>query len=77
MEELVERMAKALAGHPDKVEVRAIRKDVGTVLELRVDPSDLGRIIGRQGRTARSLRTILATAAEKQRKHVSLDIVEE
>lgn len=76
MKELVEFMAKALVDEPDKVEVREKQRGVTTVLELIVAEGDLGRVIGRHGRNVRNLRTIVAAAALKARKNVSLDIVE-
>ncbi len=76
MKELVEYLAKALVDAPDQVEVRPVQKGPETMLELRVAESDLGKVIGRQGRTARSLRAVLAAAATKARKHVSLEIIE-
>ena len=76
MRELVEYIAKALVNEPDAVAVREAGGAAGSVLELRVAPDDLGKVIGRQGRTARSLRTIVAAAGMKSRKHVVLEIVE-
>ncbi len=76
MKELVEFMAKALVDQPDQVEVRPVTKGPETQMELRVAESDLGKVIGRQGRTARSMRAVLAAAAMKARKHVSLEIIE-
>ncbi len=76
MRELVEEMARALVDHPDQVQVRAIEGEQTTVLELRVAPSDLGKVIGRQGRTARSMRTILSAAGMKLKKRLTLEILE-
>jgi uncharacterized protein len=76
MKELVEAIAKALVDNPDQVQVRAIEGEQVTVLELRVDPSDLGKVIGRQGRTAKSIRTILGAAGMKLRKRLTLEILE-
>ena len=76
MKELVEFMAKGLVEHTDQVDVRPVQKGQETQFELRVAPDDIGKVIGRQGRTARSMRIVLAVAAEKARKHVSLEIVE-
>jgi len=76
MKELVEQMARALVDYPDEVSVRAIEEEQTTVLELRVAPGDLGRVIGRQGRTARSMRTILSAAGMKLRKRYALEILE-
>jgi uncharacterized protein len=74
--ELLETIAKALVDNPDEVQVRAVEGEQVTVLELRVHPSDLGRVIGRQGRMADSIRTILAAAGMKLRKHVTVEILE-
>ena len=76
MRELVEGMARALVDHPDQVQVRAIEGEQTTVLELRVAPGDLGKVIGRQGRTARSMRTILSAAGMKLKKRFTLEILE-
>ena len=65
-------MARALVDAPDDVVVT----EAGAVLHLKVSPADLGKVIGRQGRTARSLRTILTAAASKANKQISLEIVE-
>ncbi|WP_211256180.1 KH domain-containing protein [Edaphobacter aggregans] len=74
---LVTEIARALVDSPDSVSVEAIQDGDGTVLRLRVAASDIGKVIGKQGRTARSLRTILAAASMKLRHRFSLDIVEE
>ena len=63
MKELLEAMAKVLVDHPDQVRVRAIEGEEVIVLELRVHPSDPGKVIGRQGRTALAMRTILVRRA--------------
>jgi len=76
MKELVEAIAKALVDHPEQVQVRAIEGEQVTVLELRVHPEDLGKVIGRQGRTAKSMRTILGAAGMKLRKRLTLEILE-
>jgi len=73
---LVEVMAKALVDEPGQVCVEGIEGDQGTVLELRVAPGDLGRVIGRQGRMARSLRAILGAAGIKLHKRFTLEILE-
>ena len=67
-------MARALADEPDAVSVRETERRGTTVYELQLAPGDLGRVIGRQGRTAAALRTLLSTAAEGDGKRVSLDI---
>ncbi len=76
MRVLVEEIAKALVDVPEQVEVNQVDGPQATVLELRVDPSDLGRIIGKQGRTARSIRSILHAVGEKNRRRYSLEILE-
>jgi predicted RNA-binding protein YlqC (UPF0109 family) len=76
MKELVEAIAKALVDHPDQVQVRAVEGEQVTILELRVHPEDLGKVIGRQGRTAKSIRTILGAAGMKLRKRLTLEILE-
>jgi len=76
MKELVEQIAKALVDHPDQVVVHAVEGEQVTVLELRVHPSDLGKVIGKQGRTARSIRTILGAAGMKLRRRFTLEILE-
>jgi hypothetical protein len=76
MKELLEAIAKALVDNPDQVQVRAIEGEHVTVFELRVHPSDLGRVIGREGRMAESIRTILAAAGMKLRKRVTVEILE-
>ena len=76
MKDLIERIACALVDNPEEVVVTAIQGNQATVLELKVAKEDLGKIIGKQGRTARSLRTILGAASAKERKRVVLEIVE-
>jgi predicted RNA-binding protein YlqC (UPF0109 family) len=76
MKELVEFIAKALVDEPDKVEVAEVEGERVTVIELRVAQSDLGKVIGKQGRTARSIRTLLNAAATKLRKRAVLEILE-
>jgi predicted RNA-binding protein YlqC (UPF0109 family) len=76
MRELVESIAKALVDHPDDVKVNALDGEQVTVLELRVHPEDLGKVIGRQGRTAKSIRTLLGAAGMKLKKRFTLEILE-
>ena len=76
MKELLEAMAKALVDHPEQVVVTQIDGEQTTVLELRVAPEDLGKVIGKQGRTARAIRTILGAAGMKLRKRFVLEILE-
>lgn len=73
---LVEVMAKALVDYPDKVNVAEIEGEQTTVIELKVAKEDLGKIIGKEGRTARSLRTILAAVSTKLKKRSVLEIIE-
>jgi predicted RNA-binding protein YlqC (UPF0109 family) len=77
IQELVSGLAKALVDSPDAVSVEVIPETASTVLRLRVAPTDIGKVIGKQGRTARSIRTILSAASMKMQHRFSLDIVEE
>ena len=76
MKDLVEAIAKALVDHPEQVQVKSVDGEQVTVLELRVHPEDLGKVIGRQVRTAKSIRTILGAAGMKIRKRLTLEILE-
>ena len=76
MKELVEMIAKALVDNPDEVVVTEVVGEQTTVLELRVCQPDLGKVIGKQGRTARSIRTLLGAAGMKLRKRFVLEILE-
>lgn len=77
MKELLELIARALVDHPDQVEVTEIVDEQTTVLELRVAPEDLGKVIGKQGRTARSIRVLLGSAGKKLRKKkIVFEIIE-
>lgn len=76
MKDLVEYIAKNLVEKPDKVTVKEVAGDKSVIIELTVDRDDLGRIIGKKGRTARAMRTILNAAAMKQNKRATLEIVE-
>jgi hypothetical protein len=73
---LVAEMAKALVDDPDSVKVEAVARSENTVLHLRVAPVDVGKVIGRQGRTARSMRTILSAVSTKLKHRYTLDILE-
>ena len=73
---LVEVMAKALVDYPERVNVSEVEGEQTTVIELKVAKEDLGKIIGKEGRTARSLRTILAAVSTKLRKRSVLEILE-
>jgi predicted RNA-binding protein YlqC (UPF0109 family) len=77
MKELVETIARALVDHPDDVKVKSGEGAQVTVLELQVHPQDLGKVIGRQGRTAKAIRTLLGAAGLKQRKRYTLEILED
>lgn len=74
MKELVEVIAKALVNHPEEVVVTETVKDREVVLELKVAPSDMGKVIGKQGRIAKAIRTVVKVAASKEDKKVTLDI---
>ena len=76
LRDVIETIAKALVDSPDEVAVKEIEGDSTIVLELRVAPSDLGKVIGKQGRTARAMRTILRAAGMKLRKRFVLEILE-
>jgi hypothetical protein len=77
MQELVTQIARALVDIPEEVRVEAEESGEGTRLRLRVAPTDVGKVIGKQGRTARSMRTILGAVSMKHRHRYSLDILEE
>jgi predicted RNA-binding protein YlqC (UPF0109 family) len=77
MKELVQYLARYLVNNPDEVEVKETQGDTASVLELKVAREDLGRIIGKQGRTAKSIRTILNAAASRRNRKVVLEIVED
>jgi len=76
MKQLIEDIAKSLVDAPDEVVVTAVDGEQVTVLELKVAPSDLGKVIGKQGRTARSIRTILGAAGMKANRRYTLEILE-
>lgn len=76
IKELVEEIAKALVDIPEEVQVREVEGEQTTVLELRVAPGDLGKVIGKQGRTARSIRTLLGAAGMKLNRRFTLEILE-
>ena len=76
MKDLVLMMAQALVDEPDEVEIREVEGERTTVLELTVAKGDLGKIIGKQGKTARALRTILNATATKLKKRAVLEIIE-
>ena len=76
MKDLIELIAKSLVDRPDEVSVSQVDEADETFFELRVAHDDLGKVIGRQGRTARALRTLLGAAGMKRRRRLVLDIVE-
>ena len=76
MKQLIEDIAKALVDIPEEVSVRVVEGEQVTVLELKVATSDLGKVIGKQGRTARSIRTILGAAGMKLNRRFTLEILE-
>ena len=76
MKTLVEDMARALVDNPDQVEVNEVAGERTTVFELRVAESDLGKVIGKQGKTARAMRTIMSAAGTKIGKRCVLEILE-
>ena len=76
IKELVEEIAKALVDTPAEVQVREVAGEQTTMLELRVAPSDLGNVIGKQGRTARSIRTLMGAVGMKLNRRFSLEILE-
>jgi predicted RNA-binding protein YlqC (UPF0109 family) len=77
VEELVREIARALVDEPEAVEVQTVARDESTILKLRVAPGDVGKVIGKQGRTARSVRTILSAVSMKLHHRYTLDILEE
>jgi predicted RNA-binding protein YlqC (UPF0109 family) len=77
MKELVQLLARQLVNSPDAVEVKEVHGDTASVLELRVAKEDLGRVIGKQGRTVKSIRTILNAVASRTNRKIVLEIIEE
>ena len=76
MKELIEFIAKSLVENPDQVDVREVQGDRTTIIELKVAQEDMGKIIGKQGKTARSIRTLLNATAAKVKKKAVLEILE-
>ena len=76
MKELIGYIAQALVDHPEQVNVSEVEGDQKDVLELKVAKEDIGKVIGKQGRTARAMRTILSATSAKTKKHTVLEIVE-
>jgi uncharacterized protein len=77
VEDLVREIARALVDEPEAVDVQSVSREENTILRLRVAPQDVGKVIGKQGRTARSVRTILGAVSMKLRHRYTLDILEE
>jgi uncharacterized protein len=76
IKELIEYIAKALVDHPDQVRVSEVEGEKTSVMELSVAKEDLGKVIGKQGRTAKAMRVILGAASAKVKKHFVLEIIE-
>jgi hypothetical protein len=76
MKDLIKFMAQALVDHPEQVEVSEVSGEQTSVIELRVAKEDLGKVIGKQGRTAKAMRTILSAASTKIRKRTVMEIIE-
>lgn len=76
LRDMIEEIARSLVDSPDEVQVSEVQGEQTTVLELRVAADDLGKVIGKQGRTARAMRTLLAAAGMKHRKRAVLEILE-
>lgn len=76
MGELVKAIAQALVDHPDQVEVHEIESAQSVVVELKVAPDDMGKVIGKQGRIAKALRTVVKAAATKENKRVVVEIIQ-
>jgi len=76
MKELVKFIAQSLVDNPDQVQVKEIEGEQTSIIELKVAKEDLGKVIGKQGRTARAMRTILSAASTKIRKRAVLEILE-
>lgn len=76
MKDLLAYIAQNLVEHPQAVDVQESESDGNVVLELRVDPNDMGKVIGRQGRIAKEIRTLMRSVAQRQGKKVSVEIVD-
>ncbi len=76
MKELVEIIARSLVDHPDDVSVTQVESDQSIVIELKVASDDMGKVIGKQGRIAKAIRTVIKAAATKEDKRVMLEIVQ-
>ena len=76
MKELIKHIAQALVDHPEQVEISEVEGKQSTVLEIKVAKEDIGKIIGKQGRTAQAIRTILNAASGKKKKRTIMEIIE-
>jgi len=76
LKELIELIIKGIVDNPDKVEINEIIGEKSSIFEVRVDPNDIGKVIGRQGRNIKSIRTIVNAAAQKDNKRVIIEIVD-
>lgn len=76
LRDLIEYIAKALVDNPDAVQVLEVKGEITSVIELKVAKEDLGKVIGKQGRTARAMRTILSAASTKMKKRAKLEIID-
>lgn len=76
MQQIVEYIAKALVDHPEAVQVRTVEGEKSLIFELKVDPSDVGKVIGRQGRIARAIRTVVKTASGHSGKLIHVEILD-
>ncbi len=76
MKELVEYIARALVDYPDQVDVKQVEGERSIILELRVAPDDMGKVIGKQGRIAKAIRTVVNAAALKENKRVMVEIIQ-
>jgi len=76
LKELIELIIKGIVDNPDKVELNEITGERSSIFEVRVDPADVGKVIGRQGRNIKSIRTIVNAAAQKDNKRIIIEIVD-
>jgi predicted RNA-binding protein YlqC (UPF0109 family) len=76
MKQLVEHIAKALVDYPDQVDVQQVEGERSVILEIRVAPDDMGKVIGKRGRIAKAIRTVIGAAALKDNKRVMVEIIQ-